>query len=77
LVLDGAGNLYVTDQGNSAIRRISLQGAVSTVVGGSDIGFADGTLSAARFTNPAGIAVDGLGRLIIADTGNQRIRIID
>ena len=74
IALDAAGVLYVADTGNHAVRRITPGGAVETLAGDGTAGDADG--SAARFNGPVGIAVDGSGRVIVADTYNDRIRAI-
>jgi len=75
LALDGSGNLYVADGGNHLIRKIAPDGTVTTLAGGAQIsGFADGTGTAARFNNPFGVAVDGSGNIIVADSGNHVIR---
>lgn len=75
LVMDSQGNLYVSDTGNHAIRKVTSAGVVTTVAGGT-AGDADGPLSAARFRSPKGIAVDSSGTLYVADTDNKKIRKI-
>ena len=73
ITMDAAGNLYVTDTHNHRIRKVTPQGAVSTLAG--DVkGFADGKGNAARFNQPDGIAVDAAGNLYVADRENHRIR---
>jgi len=76
LALDTDGSLLVADFRNHAIRRVTMAGAVSTVVGNGEPGFADGSGAAARFSNPADIVVDGKGTIVVADQGNNRLRKI-
>jgi len=70
------GNIYVADTGNSQIRKITSERAVSNFAGSSSYGFADGTGTAAKFFSPAGVAVDSLGNIYVADEDNHRIRKI-
>ena len=78
LEADADGNLYVTDTGNSTIRRISAAGAVTTLAGAAgQCGSADGDARTARFCSPQGIALDRQGNLYVADTLNHTIRRID
>lgn len=77
LALDGAGNVIVADTGNHMIRRITPDGVVTTVAGGATAGFLDGAGSSARFNGPSGVACDSNGNLYVADSGNNRIRMID
>ena len=77
LVLDAAGNLYVSDSGNHRIRRIDAQtGIIVTVAGSGSAGFGGdgGPAAAAKLSDPAGIDVDPQGNLYITDKGNVRIR---
>jgi sugar lactone lactonase YvrE len=123
VVVDDAGNIFVADTANSAVRKITPQGEVSTVIrnrqesagtsvslrhpvgiaithdgflfvshesgvlkitpdgvaseyAGSEVGFADGLGSHARFNGPAGIAIDREGNLFVADTHNYLVREI-
>nr|WP_295382854.1 gluconolaconase [Pseudoxanthomonas sp.] len=76
LALDRAGNLYVADTGNHAIRRITPQGIVSTLAGTGVAGYRDGPAAQAQFNGPIGVAVDSQGRVHVADTYNDRIRVI-
>jgi hypothetical protein len=75
VAVDGAGNLYVADDGNSNIRKVTPTGVVTTLAGppGSE-GSADGTGAAARFFVPAGVAADGARNVYVADTGNSTLR---
>ncbi|WP_460503748.1 NHL repeat-containing protein, partial [Hymenobacter agri] len=74
--VDKQGNVYVADNGNNTIRRITPAGQVDTWAGNLASGFADGPSATARFNGPIDVAVDGQGNLYVADYGNQRIRKI-
>ena len=76
LAIDRDGVLYVADTGNHAIRRVAPDGGVTTLAGDGIAGDADGTGSQARFNGPVGVAIDAQGRVIVADTYNDRIRSI-
>jgi sugar lactone lactonase YvrE len=77
IAVDDAGNVYVADTRNSAIRKISTDGVVTTIAGLAGVnGKDDGNGSVARFDNPYGIAVDGAGNLYVADTFNGAVRKI-
>ncbi|HEV7768164.1 MAG TPA: SMP-30/gluconolactonase/LRE family protein, partial [Thermoanaerobaculia bacterium] len=77
LATDSAGFIYIADSDNSTIRKISPTGTVTTLAGlASSTGSTDGTGSAARFKQPAGVAIDGGGFVYVADTENSTIRKI-
>jgi sugar lactone lactonase YvrE len=71
----GAGGVLYLIDGN-AIRKLAADGAVTTIAGGSDDGYADGTGAAARFHHPSGLALDAQNSIYVADFGNRRIRKI-
>ena len=79
IVADAAGNLYVTDQDNDTIRKLTPEGAgwvVSTIGGVPKVpGSADGTGANALFNRPWGIAVGPGGILYIADFANDTVRM--
>ena len=75
LAVDGTGNVFVTDTGNNAIRKISATGEVSTFAGGSR-GRQDGQGDQASFDHPVGIAVTHDGFLFVTDEASGRIRMI-
>lgn len=72
---DTAGNMYVADRFNHKIRKISTTGIVTTIAGSTE-GFANGLGTAAQFNQPAGICIDALGNLYVADSNNNCIRKI-
>lgn len=74
VVTDASGNIYVTDNGNNAIRKITPDGVVTTLAGGQTTGSADGTGSNASFGYLTGITIDANGMLYVSDAGNYRIR---
>lgn len=76
IVIDLAGNLFVAEQGNHKIRKISPTGLVSTVAGTGASGSADGPAASATFNAPDGLAVDPQGNIYVADTKNNKIRKI-
>jgi gliding motility-associated-like protein len=75
IAVDKAGNLYVVDANNNAIRKIDTDGQVTTFAGNGSLSVADGTGRAAGFYNPHGITIDATGTLYVAD-GSNRIRMI-
>ena len=75
----GADGLFVADTGNHTIRFIRFSdGYVSTVAGeAGSMGNSDGPPGSSRLNNPTGLSSDGAGRLYIADSGNNAIRVLD
>lgn len=76
IVADGKGNIFVGDQGNHTIRRITA-GMVYTFAGTGSPGSANGNAASAKFFSPAGVALDHKGSLLVADEDNDVIRRIN
>ncbi len=76
---DRAGNIFIADQFNHRIRRVTPNGTISTVAGNGSAGYSgDGGLAMdAQLNTPTGVFVDAGGTMFIADVGNQRIRRVD
>jgi len=77
--IDACGNLYVADNYRHRVRKMDADGIITTIAGNGDGGYSgDGGLATeAQFYYPSGIAVDTLGNLYIADSGNYRVRKVD
>jgi sugar lactone lactonase YvrE len=76
MVVDSAGNLYVADQGNHRVCKVTPDGKIINIAGTGQKGFSgdDGPATAARLSSPASVALDSAGHVYIADSGNNRIR---
>jgi len=76
--LDGLGNLYICDGGNSCIRKVDTSGIITTIAGNGYPGFIgdNGSAVTAQLRFPYGLRSDSAGNILIADHGNERIRMI-
>jgi hypothetical protein len=79
LVLDALGNIYIADQNNNRIRKITISSGIITTIAGTGIaGFSgDGAAAtSAELSAPQRLALDNLGNIYIVDNGNSRVRKI-
>ncbi|MGW2367126.1 NHL repeat-containing protein [Streptomyces sp. NPDC001667] len=76
VAVDAAGNLYIGDQSNHRVRKVSPNGIITTVAGNGTAGFVSdgGPALGTSLNTPIGVAVDGARNLYIADTNNHRVR---
>ncbi|OQW90457.1 MAG: hypothetical protein BWK78_06975 [Thiotrichaceae bacterium IS1] len=78
VALDNNGNLYIADLHNQRIRKVAIDGIITTVAGVFSGGVAfsgdNGLATNAQFSLPTGVALDSSGNLYIVDAGNKRIR---
>lgn len=79
MAMDSVGNLYFADGDNNRVRRISPGGVITTVAGNGAGRFAGdaGPATGASLNIPEDVAIDGAGNLVIADSGNNRVRKVD
>ncbi|RFZ85739.1 hypothetical protein DYU05_09125 [Mucilaginibacter terrenus] len=73
---DALGNVYVADGDNDVIRKIDVNGDVTTYAGNNVTGLLNGPASSAKFDDPIGAASDAAGNVYIADKGNNVIRLV-
>lgn len=77
VAVDAAGNIFVTDLGNHTVRRIGVDGMVTTIGGRAGVpGSVDGGIGASRFDSPSSLAVNDAGEVFVAD-GRGAIKRID
>src|SRR5204863_150876 len=77
VAVDASGNLYIADNSNHRIRKVTAAtGIITTVAGNGSPSFAGdgGAATSASLNSPSGVALDASGNLYIADLGNERIR---
>jgi len=78
IVVDNGGNIYIADSGDNRVRRVDARGVISTVAGTGQRGYAGdgGPAATARLDTPTGLAIGFGGVLLIADSGNNRVRAV-
>lgn len=78
LALDSHDNLYIADSGNDRVRKLDVGGRITTVVGNGTRGFAGdgGSAALAELAAPVALAIDASNNLYVADSLNNRIRVV-
>ena len=76
VAVDAAGNIYIADEQNHRIRRVNTSGIMTTFAGTGSGGFSGdgGAPGAARVAGPRGVSATPAGDVLIADSGNHRVR---
>jgi sugar lactone lactonase YvrE len=78
IAVDNSGNLFIADTGNGRIRKVNTNGIITTVAGGAMNDHGDGVVATNTTLNtPYDVAVDAADNLFIADTYNQRVRLVN
>lgn len=79
LAIDSSGNIFISDEGNANIRKVTIAtGIITTICGTGEAGYSGdgGPATSAQLSGPVDIAFDSSGNLYVADRGNNRIRKI-
>ena len=78
IALDGAGNIYIADAGNSVVRRVTPGGLITTIAGNGTLApsTGDGGPATAAQLNPYSIAVDAAGKVYVTDSFNDHVRLL-
>jgi uncharacterized protein (TIGR03437 family) len=78
VAMDAAGNVYIADSVNHRVRKVTTDGVINTLAGTGTASFSGdgGAATAAALNNPMGVAVDAGGNVYIADTNNNRVRVV-
>ena len=79
VAVDAAGNVYIADTLNHAVRKVTPDGVINTLAGTGNPGYSGdgGPANKARLSLPSAVAVDTNGNVYVADTGNNQVRRID
>jgi len=79
VAVDAQDRVVIADTGNHKIRRIDANGVITTIAGTGSVGYSGdgGPATAAELNDPYGVAFDGMGRMVITDAYNNRIRRVE
>jgi hypothetical protein len=79
IIVDDTGNIYISDEGNNRVRKITTKDIITTIAGNSSYGFNGDNIpaTAATLWGPLGLAIDKAGNVYIADNANDRVRMVN
>ncbi len=79
IVFDAMDNMYISDNSNQVIRKISTSGIITTIAGTGVVGYNgdNQAATAAQLNDPFGLVFDGSNNLYFSDGGNRRVRKIN
>ncbi len=79
VAIDASGNMYIVDNNNNRIRKVTPSGIITTIAGNGSMGYSGdgGAATAAKLNSPSGVAVDGAGNVYIADANNAVVRKVN
>lgn len=78
VAVDASGNIYIADTQNHRVRMVTTDGNINTIAGTGDAAYNgdDGPAVQIALSSPYGVALDGQGNVYVADTGNNRVRML-
>jgi len=78
IAVDSAGDVFIADSLNNRVRRVDPRGIISTFAGSGEPGFSGdgGRATSAKLSAPTGVAIGFGGAVLIADSGNSRVRAV-
>lgn len=78
ITVDSAGDFFIADTQNNRVRRVDTRGIISTFAGSGEVGFGGdgGPATSAQLNAPTGVAIGFGGAVLIADSGNSRVRAV-
>src|SRR5262249_25248345 len=76
IVVDASSNVYIGDGGNNRVRKVALDGTITTFAGTGASGFTGdgGPAIFATLSTPSGLGIDSAGNIYILDASNRRVR---
>jgi class 3 adenylate cyclase len=79
IAIDSAGDIYIADSQNNRVRKVDPQGIITTFAGSGPASYGGdgGPATKAALADPTGVAIGFASTILIADSGNNRVRAVD